>query len=213
MFRSRFAIPFLYLFLSGLFFLLEFIHPEIKLDLSLKPRDPGHLAGIWTAVFIHSNLEHLSANFIPLALCLYGIFYFYGKIALRVTLLAHFITGCLIWILARPAYHIGASGLVYALVFFTLISGAIRRNKKLMIFALIVLLFQSGLVWGMLPTDNSVSWESHLFGGITGTFLAIRYRRKGPPDDGSEHWENESETDDSKDEYREILKNSPGNPS
>lgn len=203
MFTSRYAIPVLYLMLLLVVFALELTNPFIVQKLALVPRNPGMLHGIVSTVFVHKNLEHLSSNFLPLAICLFGIFFFYKDIAFRVTVNAHLITGILIWIFARPAYHIGASGLVYALVFFALVSGAIRKNRKLMVFALIVLLFQSGLAWGMFPLDNEVSWESHLLGGITGTALAVVYRKKGPADDQPKMWEEELEED--RDEYSELL--------
>jgi membrane associated rhomboid family serine protease len=65
-------------------------------------------------------------------------------------------------------------------VFFVVISGVIRKNKKLSVFALICLVFQSGLIWGVFPLEESISWESHLMGGIVGSFLAIAYRHQGP---------------------------------
>jgi hypothetical protein len=40
--------------------------------------------------------------------------------------------------------------------------------------------FQSGLIWGVFPLEESISWESHLMGGIVGSFLAIAYRHQGP---------------------------------
>lgn len=203
MFKSRYTIPYVYLILMLLVFALEPAFPALLRLLALEPRNPAMLHGIFTTVFLHKNLDHLSSNFLPMAVCLFGLFYFYGTIARRILFSSHFITGICIWILARPALHIGASGLVYALVFFTLVSGFIRKNRKLMIFALIVLLFQSGLVWGMFPTDNEVSWESHLFGGITGTLLAFAFRNQGPEDDTPKEWDEEPEAD--RDEYSELL--------
>ena len=177
---SKYTVPIVYCLLVILVFGFEIIDPAIVSKYALLPQSNDHLIGIVTAVFLHANLEHLSANFLTLAICLFGIFYFYKDIALTVTLIAHIMTGLLIWIFARHVYHIGASGLIYALVFFILVSALIKRNRRLAVFAFIILSLQSGLVWGMMPQNNQISWESHLMGGITGFILAVIFRKKGP---------------------------------
>jgi membrane associated rhomboid family serine protease len=104
--------------------------------------------------------------------------------------------------LARPSFHIGASGLVYALVFFILLSALVRKNKQLMVVAFIILVFQNGLIWGVFPQDNQVSWESHLLGAVVGIVLAVLYRNKGPQNDSEKHW---NEDDQQEDEYKALL--------
>ncbi len=198
---SKYGIPILYCFAAIFVFFLEKIDPAIIPKYALLPHSFEHLPGIFTSVFLHASLEHLSANFLTLSVCLFGIFYFYKDIALAVTLIAHLATGALIWLFARQVYHIGASGLVYALVFFVLISAVVKRNKRLAVFAFIVLSLQSGLVWGMLPQDNHISWESHLLGGITGIILALLFRNKGPQPEPPIIFDDES---DDKDEYADL---------
>lgn len=174
--------------------------------LALVPRDPGYLSGIISSVYIHNDLEHLFSNSLSLAVCHFGLFYFYREIASKITILAHFLVGVLVWCFARQAYHIGASGLIYAFDLFILVSGIIRSNRNLMVFALIVLSLHSGLIWGMVPGDPEISWEGHLAGGITGTFLAIIYRKEGPPDDVKKVWEDEQEEEqENEDEYKKLL--------
>ena len=36
------------------------------------------------------------------------------------------------------------------------------------------------MVWGIFPFDPHVSWEAHLYGGLTGLILSIVYRKEGP---------------------------------
>ena len=176
------------------------VWPNIKQILAIFPRDLHYLTGILTTVFVHKDLEHLSSNSLPLFVCLFGLFYFYKEIAFKVTLICHLLTGILIWIFARSAFHIGASGLVYALVLFVFTSGIIRNNKKLLVFALLTLVFQSGLLWGVFPLEEGVSWESHLFGAITGITLAILFRKEGPEPDQIKVWEDDNDNE-SQDEY------------
>lgn len=198
---SNYRIPFLYCLSLVVGFALEFKYPRIIHDFGLLPLDLAHLKGIVTSVFLHANLEHLSSNFMTFSLTVFGMFYFYKEVAIKVTFLAHLSTGALIWLFARPVYHIGASGLIYALVFFILISALIKRNKRLAVFAFIVLTFQSGLVWGMMPQGNNISWESHLFGGLTGIALAIIFRKSGPPPETPIVFEEDAEDED---EYAEL---------
>ncbi len=203
MFKTYFRIPFLYLVLLITGFILQVIMPGMTYMLGLFPRNPDYLLGTITTVFLHGGLEHLASNILPLGACLFGLFFFYRGIALKVTFLCHLITGILIWLFARPVFHIGASGLVYALVFFILISGFIRKNRKLLVLAFAILIFQSGLIWGIFPQGNNISWESHLMGALTGSALAVLFRRQGPGADKPVQWEDESPDED---EYEDIVR-------
>ena len=47
--------------------------------------------------------------------------------------------------------------------------------------ALIVIFLYGGLIWGVLPVEKGVSWESHLFGAIVGLVSAFVFRKIDPP--------------------------------
>jgi hypothetical protein len=36
------------------------------------------------------------------------------------------------------------------------------------------------MIWGILPTKDTVSWEGHLAGFVAGILVAIFYRNEGP---------------------------------
>ncbi len=191
--RNKFTVPYIYLFLLVISFISGLAWPEIKQVMAIYPRNFHFLSGVFTTVFVHKDLEHLSSNSLPMFVCLFGLFYFYKEIALKVTVICHLLTGILIWIFARSAFHIGASGLVYALVLFVFTSGLIRKNKKLLVFAFIALVFHSGLLWGVFPLEEGVSWESHLFGALVGIVLAFLFKNEGPQADPPKIWDEESE--------------------
>jgi membrane associated rhomboid family serine protease len=66
-----------------------------------------------------------------------------------------------------------------------------------MVFAFMILVFQNGLIWGIFPQDNLISWESHLLGAIVGSVLALAFRKQGPQPDKPIEWDEEtSETDE-----------------
>ena len=83
---------------------------------------PGKLEGILgiiTGPWIHSGLSHLSNNSLPMLFLLAALFYFYKPIAMRVLFIGLVLTGLLTWLIGRPSWHIGASGLIYMLVSFS----------------------------------------------------------------------------------------------
>jgi membrane associated rhomboid family serine protease len=119
--------------------------------------------------------------------------------------LSYFIANIWIWFGARQAYHIGASGLVYSFASFLFVSGVIRKNIKLMAISLLVVFLYGSMVWGLLPLQPHISWESHLMGAIAGMILAIYYRESGPRRKiYSWEFEDEEEDLDEEDKYWEI---------
>ena len=176
-------IPFLLVFLLWVIKITETLL-DIDLGfLGVYPLKASGLIGIVTSPLIHSGFSHLIANSIPLLVLGTALFYFYREISVKVFLLLYLVTGLWVWVFAREAYHIGASGVVYGLASFIFMSGIIRKNTSLMALAMIVAFLYGGLVWGVFPEyfpEQNISWESHLMGIVAGTVLAIFYRKEGP---------------------------------
>ena len=80
--------------------------------------------------------------------------------------------GVSVWLFARPAMHIGASGLVYGYLGFLVLGGLIAGRIKLIVISIVVAFFYGGLIFGVLPSQGFISWESHLFGFVAGLFAA-----------------------------------------
>ncbi|GAA0894248.1 hypothetical protein GCM10009122_39290 [Fulvivirga kasyanovii] len=146
-------------------------------EFGILPRTLSGSVGIFTAPLIHGDIYHLLSNTLPIIILGVGLFYFYDKIALWVVLLIYLITGFWVWIAARDAYHIGASGVVYGLLTFLLFSGFFRRDSSTLAISFIVLFLYGGtFLTGMIPEDSGISWESHLMGAIAGVFCAVYFR-------------------------------------
>lgn len=181
-------------------FLIWFIRfTEIGLDVSFVkygvfPQKWNGLLGIITSPLIHADFKHLADNSVPVFVLSLAIFYFYREIAYRIFFLIYLVSGFLVWIVGREAYHIGASGLIYGFAAFIFTSGAIRKNINLLAISLLVIFLYGSLIWGILPYDYKISWESHLMGALTGITMAVIYRAKGPERD-KYSWEDESEDD------------------
>ena len=142
----------------------------------ILPRETEGIKGILFAPFLHANLEHLLSNSVPMLVLTTTLYWFYPRIATRIFLLSMIMGGTLVWILARTSYHIGASGVIFSLVGFLTASGIFRKRFKAFLLGLAVFLFYGGIIWGVLPTQPGVSWESHLFGFISGVALAYIFR-------------------------------------
>lgn len=148
--------------------------------LGVIPRTISGIPGIFLSPFIHGNYEHLLSNTLPLLVVGSGLIYFYREIAWNVMAMIWFFTGFWVWLAARENAHIGASGLIYGLVCFLFFSGIIRKDTRLLAVSLLVTFLYGSMVWGILPVDQSVSWESHLFGSVAGIFCSVYYRKLGP---------------------------------
>lgn len=146
--------------------------------LGVRPHTDYGLRGIILAPLIHDDFAHLISNSAPLLVLMTIIKMFYRRVAVRSFLMIYILTGAAVWLFARPVFHIGASGVVYGLVSFVFWSGVFRRNIKSIVLALIVTFLYSGFIWGVLPYQEGISWESHLFGAFAGIFVAYWYKEE-----------------------------------
>ncbi len=170
--------------------------------LGIYPRSLKGLTGILTSPLVHANFKHLSANSLPLFVLSACLFYFYKEIAVRVFIFIWLITGLCVWVGAREAYHIGASGVVYGLASFLFFSGIFRRDIRLMAITLFVAFLYGSMVWGIFPDffpEENISYESHFWGLVVGLLLSFYYRKLGPQRRTYE-WEEEEEGDDENDD-------------
>jgi membrane associated rhomboid family serine protease len=146
----------------------------------LRPRNLVGLRGVLLSPFIHSDFKHLFNNSAPLFVLLTTLFYFYRKVALKVLIYGTILSGIATWIIGRDSLHIGASGIVYLLFGFTLISGIVSKYYRLTAVSFMVIFLYGSMIWYIFPMDEKISWEGHLSGLITGFAFAIIYRKLGP---------------------------------
>lgn len=172
------VVPFRLVFLMWAGFYVELLF-QLPLSLfGIAPRTFHGLIGIFTAPLIHGDILHLISNTVPMLFLGVVLFFFYNQIGAQVFFRAYFWTNILVWLFARPANHIGASGVVYALAFFLIFFGLFRRDFVSIFISVIVLLLYGGVFYGVLPTDPRVSWESHFAGALVGIGSAITFSRK-----------------------------------
>jgi membrane associated rhomboid family serine protease len=172
--------------------------------LGIRPRTFEGLIGIFTSPFIHGDLDHILSNTLPIFLVGTGLIYFYKEIAWRVIGMIWMFTGIWVWLIARPESHIGASGLIYGFVFFLFFSGLLRKDTRLMAVSMLITFLYGSMVWGILPVNQLISWESHLSGSVAGIFAAFYFRGEGPQRPKAQ-WEIDEELEKNNPPVEEIL--------
>jgi membrane associated rhomboid family serine protease len=187
--------PLLFVMVISLVHLIQHVFEVNLVSYGVYPRHTKGLFGIIASPLIHGSFSHLINNSIPILIMGSLLFYFYKEVAFKVSTWIYLMVGFWTWVYAREAYHIGASGLLYGLFSFLLMSGFIRKNKHLISLSFAVVFLYGSLVWGIFPIDVKISFEGHLWGFVAGTILAFYYRKKGtqkPPP----YWPEEDDLDD-----------------
>src|SRR5690606_13307366 len=110
----------------------------------IYPQKTEGLMGIVFGPFIHGSLKHIFNNSIPLFVLSMALFYFYRNIRWKVLLFGLLLTGLATWIIGRPSWHIGASGVVYMLVSFLFFKGIWSKQYQLTALSLVVVFLYGG---------------------------------------------------------------------
>lgn len=150
------------------------------------PRTVRGLVGIVTMPFLHASLGHIVSNTVPLIVLLIllaGSRAQSWEIVLGIILLG----GGLLWLLGRNGpddnvVHIGASGLIFGLIAFLIVSGLLERRLVPLLVALLVgFLYGGTMLGGVMPfaAGRGVSWDGHLCGAAAGVLVAFALVRGG----------------------------------
>ena len=163
----------------------------------IYPRLVDGLAGVLSAPLIHDSFAHLFANTAPLMVIGTLLLYGYPRAARILLPVVYLVGGFAVWLFAREAYHIGASGLVFGMLFFLLTVGILRWDRRAIALSLVVFFLYGGMIWGVLPQSREISFESHLSGAVIGMLLAFLLRRRDPEPPRKQYsWEREDADDD-----------------
>lgn len=150
-----------------------------QFEWGILPRTFLGLRGIFCSPFIHSSLEHLWNNSIPLFVLLMALRFFYRSVSSQVIWIGFFATGLVTWFIGRESYHIGASGFIYFLVSFLFFKGIQTKHYRLVALSLSIVMFYGGMIWYIFPNvKDGMSWEGHLAGFLVGFFTTFAFPMK-----------------------------------
>ena len=144
--------------------------------LAVVPRRFDGLAGVLGAPLVHGSFAHLVANTLPLLIlggmvAVRGVGY-YVSATLSIAVLG----GLGLWVFGRSAAHVGASGLIFGYFGLLVGRGYYERSLPSVAVAVVVVALYGGMIAGVLPQDDRVSWEAHLFGLLAGGLVARSLR-------------------------------------
>lgn len=174
-------------------------------ELGLRPRRLDGLAGILAAPFAHASFAHLMSNTLPLGVLACLTLYCYPRAA-RIALPAIWVlSGIGVWLFARDANHVGASGITHGLMFFLFLIGLLRRDRLAVVTSLAVFFLYGGMLVSVLPGEERISFEYHLAGAVAGVLAAIVLRRRDPlPPRKRYSWEDEPDLEPAGDAELEL---------
>jgi membrane associated rhomboid family serine protease len=175
-------------------FLIEVINwtadHRFAVSAGIVPRRLEGIDGILFAPFLHASFLHVTANSIPLILL--GTFVLAGGVrrTLWSTGVIMLVAGVGVWALGDVFFeegragvssvHVGASGVVFGYLGLLLTRGIVERSWWNAAVAVLIGVLYGWQLQGLLPGQEGISWEGHLFGFAGGVVAAILFRRRRP---------------------------------
>lgn len=166
--------------------LLWVIHSAVVLfglnqyALGVVPLDFSQLYGVVTGTIVHGSYEHLFNNTLPLIVLFSMLWYGYPNSRRKVLVLVWLLSGIGVWLFARQATHLGASGLTHGLFFFLFTVSIFRRDKRSVVLMMIAFFMYGGMIMTIFPREPGISYEYHFFGGMAGVLAAVLWHKRDP---------------------------------
>lgn len=151
-------------------------------DFGIYARSTDELVNIFTAPFIHGDYAHLMANTVPM-LVLGALVAFSGMGRfLGASLMIIVISGAGVWLFSPTNVPtVGASGLIFGYFGFLVLRGIIERKALDLAIMIGVIILYGTLIFGVLPGQEGISWQAHLFGFIGGLVAAYALPKRTKP--------------------------------
>jgi len=196
--RFRLAVKIALAFVA-LLWVIDFLNEALDIGpetSGIRPREWAGLPGIVFAPLVHAGFEHLVANSPPLLVLLTTIIFLYPASTLRVLPAVWLGTGAVVWVIGRESVHFGASGLVYGLASHVFMAGLLRRDRRAVAASLAVWFMYGSLIWGVLPSRDGMSWETHAAAAAIGIVSALLLRHFDVPPRKSYEWEGKAQEEE-----------------
>ena len=154
---------------------------QFDVSAGIIPHRIDGLDGIFFGPFLHHGFNHLYSNSVPLILLGTFVLAAGSRRFLYSTLLIMFVSGLGVWFTGAPgSVVVGASGIIFGYLGLLFMRGIVERSWWNLGVVLLVGLLYGWQLIGILPTDEPISWQGHLFGLLGGLIAAILFRRRSP---------------------------------
>lgn len=140
--------------------------------------DPLTIPRLFLHVLGHADFSHYSGNILmilvlgPMIEERYGS----GNMLLLIAVTA-LVTGLAHWVLSPYTALLGASGIVFMLIFLASLSG-MHRNRLPLTLILVALIYFGQEIYSGLFTSDNISQLTHIIGGCCGVFLGMFLRKQ-----------------------------------
>lgn len=162
----------------GILFAITLLNAMLGYALNIfgiYPRSIPGLLGIFTGPFVHGHFNHVFFNSIPLFV-LSNFILFGGRLLfVTVSFTIIVLSGSLIWLFGRKALHIGASSVITGYLGYLFMTAFQQPAIMNIILIIVCVYYFGGMLAGLLPLEEEVSWEGHLFGFVSGFAAYLIY--------------------------------------
>jgi membrane associated rhomboid family serine protease len=139
----------------------------------IQPRSLTSLPAVLAAPLLHAGFGHLLANTFPFIVLGWLVMWRRTSDLFVVGLAAAIGAGLGVWLFGGAnTIHLGISGVIFGLLGYLLARGYYERSAYAIALALAALFLYGGMLWGVLPLQQGVSWQGHLFGFVGGAVAA-----------------------------------------
>ncbi|WP_374222871.1 rhomboid family intramembrane serine protease [Williamsia sp. CHRR-6] len=140
-------------------------------DDGIVSREADGLPGVFFSPFLHHGFDHLTSN--ALVGAVLGFLLLLARRFLVTTVIVWVVSGFGVWLFGPShAVTIGASGIIFGWLAFLLVRGLFNRSWRQIGLGLLLFVVYGSVLWGLLPGQDGVSWQAHLFGAVGGVLAA-----------------------------------------
>ena len=138
------------------------------------PRNLFGLIGVVFYPILHGDSKHFFSNAFPLyVLIMFCLTLESMENFITIVFICHILTAAGLWFFARTGSHIGASALVSALFGWLLTVNMMEPTLPGFLILFVLLVYFGGIIIGLMPQQNNVSWEGHLIGFTSGVAVYV----------------------------------------
>ncbi|MCK2215029.1 rhomboid family intramembrane serine protease [Actinomadura sp. ATCC 31491] len=155
-----------------------FLNGALDHNFGIVGWEPEGLVGIVFAPFLHGGFGHLMANSLPLLVMGFLAGLRDVRKFLWATLIIILVGGLGTWLMSPMVITVGASGLIFGYFGYIMARGLFDHRVLDIVIAIGVGIAYWGILAGLLPNQEGISWQGHLCGLVAGVLAGWVLRRR-----------------------------------